>query len=61
MYSLFNVGVLYLCMGSLSILVYFNIPEEMNRSSMAIWILGLSTIYFVLGLSRLRKHFKKNK
>ena len=61
MYSLFNVGILYLCMGSLSILVYFNIPEEMNRSSMAIWILGLSTIYFVLGLSRLRKHYKKNK
>ena len=46
MYSLFNVGILYLCMGSLSILVYFNIPEEMNKSSMAIWILGLSTIYF---------------
>jgi hypothetical protein len=61
MYSLFNVGILYLCMGSLSIIVYFNIPDEMNKSSMAIWILGLSTIYFVLGLSRLIKHYKKNK
>ena len=61
MYSLYNVGILYLFMGSLSILVYFNIPEEMNKSSMAIWILGLSIIYFVLGLSRIRKHYKENK
>ncbi len=61
MYSLFNVGILYLFMGCLSILVYFNIPIEMNSSSMAIWILGLSAIYFVLGLSRLRKYYKDNK
>ena len=60
MYSLFNVGILYLCMGSLSIIVYFNIPDEMNKSSMAIWILG-SVQYFVLGISRLIKHYKKNK
>ncbi|GIS21392.1 MAG: hypothetical protein CM15mP121_2440 [Bacteroidota bacterium] len=41
MYSLFNVGILYLCMGfSFSLLVYFNIPEEMNRSPMAKRILG---------------------
>ena len=48
-------------MGSISILVYFNIPEEMSKSSMAVWILGLSSIYFVLGIRRLIKHHKETK
>ena len=61
MYSLLNVGRLYLVMGSISILVYFNIPEEMSKSSMAVWILGLSSIYFVLGIRRLIKHYKETK
>ena len=61
MYSLLNVGRLYLVMGSISILVYFNIPEEMSKSSMAVWILGLRSIYFVLGVRRLIKHYKENK
>jgi hypothetical protein len=61
MYSLLNVGRLYLVMGSISILVYFNIPEKMSNSSMAVWILGLSSIYFVLGIRRLIKHYKDNK
>ena len=61
MYSLLNVGRLYLVMGFISILVYFNIPEEMSKSSMAVWILGLSSIYFVLGVRRLIKHYKENK
>ena len=61
MYSLLNVGRLYLVMGSISILIYFNIPEEMSKSSMAVWILGLSSIYFVLGVRRLIKHYKENK
>tara|TARA_B100001057_G_scaffold429444_1_gene455547 strand:- start:318 stop:503 length:186 start_codon:yes stop_codon:yes gene_type:complete len=61
MYSLLNVGRLYLVMGSISILVYFNIPEKMSKSSMAVWILGLSSIYFVLGIRRLIKHYKDNK
>ena len=61
MYSLYNVGILYLFMGSLSILVYFNIPDEMNQSTMAVWILGLSSIYFVLGIRRLIRHYKENK
>jgi len=61
MYSLLNVGRLYLVMGSISILVYFNIPEEMSKSSMAVWILGLSSIYFVLGIRRLMKYYKENK
>ncbi len=60
MYSLLNVGRLYLVMGFISILVYFNIPDEMNKSTMAIWILGLSLIYFVLGITRLVKHYKNN-
>ena len=58
MYSLLNVGRLYLVMGFISILVYFNIPDEMNKSTMAVWILGLSLIYFVLGITRLVKHYK---
>ena len=58
MYSLLNVGRLYLVMGSISILVYFNIPDEMNKSTMAVWILGLSLIYFILGVIRLVKHYK---
>tara|TARA_B100000989_G_scaffold153459_1_gene114485 strand:+ start:739 stop:924 length:186 start_codon:yes stop_codon:yes gene_type:complete len=61
MYSLLNVGRLYLVMGSISIIVYFNIPEDMSKSSMAVWILGLSSIYFVLGIRRLIKHYKENK
>ena len=61
MYSLLNVGRLYLVMGFISILVYFNIPEEMSKSSMAVWILGLSSLYFVLGVRRLIKHYKENK
>ena len=61
MYSLLNVGRLYLVMGSISILIYFNIPEEMSKSSMAVWILGLSSIYFVLGVRRLIKHYKETK
>ena len=61
MYSLLNVGRLYLVMGSISILVYFNIPDEMNKSTMAVWILGLSSIYFVLGIRRLIRHYKENK
>ena len=61
MYSLLNVGRLYLVMGFISILVYFNIPEEMSKSSMAVWILGLSSIYFVLGVRRLIRHYKENK
>ena len=58
MYSLLNVGRLYLVMGFISILVYFNIPDEMNKSTMAVWILGLSLIYFILGVIRLVKHYK---
>jgi hypothetical protein len=60
MYSLLNVGRLYLVLGFISILVYLNIPEEMNESTMAVWILGLSSIYFVLGIRRLIKHYKQN-
>ena len=60
MYSLLNVGRLYLVMGFISILVYFNIPDEMNKSTMATWILGLSLIYFVLGIIRLVKYNKNN-
>ena len=60
MYSLLNVGRLYLVMGFISILVYFNIPDEMNESTMATWILGLSLIYFVLGIIRLVKHNKND-
>ena len=61
MYSLLNIGRLYLVLGFISILVYLNIPEEMNQSTMAVWILGLSSIYFVLGISRLIRHYKENK
>jgi len=60
MYSLFNVSLLYIGMGSLCMLVYFNIPEDLNTTSISRWILLLSTIYFVLGFSRLRKHFQNN-
>ena len=60
MYSLLNVGRLYLVLGFISILVYLNIPDEMNKSTMAVWILGLSCIYFVLGIRRLIKHYKEN-
>ncbi len=61
MYSLLNIGRLYLVLGFISILVYVNIPEEMNNSTMAVWILGLSAIYFVLGIRRLIRHYKENK
>ena len=46
MYSLLNVGRLYLVLGFISVLVYLNIPDEMSESTMAVWILGLSSIYF---------------
>ena len=61
MYSLLNIGRLYLVLGFVSILVYLNIPDEMNQSTMAVWILGLSLIYFVLGIRRLIRHYKENK
>ena len=61
MYSLLNICRLYLVLGFISILVYLNIPEEMNQSTMAVWILGLSSIYFVLGIRRLVRHYKENK
>ncbi len=61
MYSLLNVGRLYLVLGFISILVYLNIPDEMNESTMAVWILGLSSIYFVLGIRRLIRHYKETK
>ena len=61
MYSLLNIGRLYLVLGFISILVYLNIPEEMNQSTMAVWILGLSSIYFILGIRRLIRHYKENK
>ena len=61
MYSLLNVGRLYLVLGFISLLVYLNIPDEMNESTMAVWILGLSSINFVLGIRRLIKHYKETK
>ena len=61
MYSLLNIGRLYIVMGFISILVYLSIPDEMNKSTFAVWILGLSSIYFVLGIRRLTKHYKENK
>ena len=60
MYSLLNIGRLYLVLGFISIVVYLNIPDEMNQTTMAVWILGLSSIYFVLGIRRLIKHYKEN-
>jgi hypothetical protein len=61
MYNLLTISYLYLSLGIICVIVYFNIPEEINTSFISQWILILSLIYFVLGGSRLRKHFKKNK
>ena len=61
MYSLLNVSLLYLLMGSLCILVYFNIPSDLNSEFISNWILILSLIYLVLGGSRLIKHFNSKK
>ena len=61
MYSLLNVGRLYLVLGFISVLVYLNIPDEMSESTMAVWILGLSSIYFILGIRRLIRHYRENK
>ena len=59
MYSLLNIGRLYIVMGFISILVYLSIPDEMNKSTFAVWILGLSSIYFTLGIRRLIRHYKE--
>ena len=48
-------------MGSLCILVYFNIPTDLNSEFISNWILILSLIYLVLGGSRLIKHFNSKK
>ncbi len=61
MYSLLNVSLLYLLMGALCILVYFNIPSDLNSEFLSRWILILSLIYLVLGISRLRRHFNSKK
>ena len=61
MYSLLNISYLYLFMGTLCIVVYFNIPADINSEFISRWILLLSIIYFVLGISRLRKHLKSKK
>tara|TARA_B100000029_G_C17210630_1_gene827924 strand:+ start:418 stop:603 length:186 start_codon:yes stop_codon:yes gene_type:complete len=61
MYNLLNISILYLLLGSLSVFVYFNIPEDLNTNSISRWILLLAAIYFFLGLSRLRKHYKGKK
>ncbi len=47
-------------MGSISILVYFNIPEKINSPFLSQWILMLSIIYFVLGFVRLIRHIRNN-
>ncbi len=61
MYSLLNVSLLYLLLGSICILVYFNIPSNLNSEFISNWILILSLIYLVLGGSRLIKHFNSKK
>lgn len=48
-------------MGALCIVVYFNIPSDINSEFLSRWILLLSIIYFVLGISRLRKHLQSKK
>ncbi len=58
MYSLQKISYLYLFMGSISLLVYFNIPEKINSPFLSQWILILSIIYFVLGLVRLIRHIR---
>ncbi len=59
--SLPNISYLYILMGTLCIVVYFNIPADINSEFLSRWILLLSIIYFVLGISRLRKHLKSKK
>lgn len=61
MYSPLTISYLYLLLGMICIVVYFNIPEEINSPFISQWILVLSLIYFVLGGSRLRKHLKNKK
>ncbi|MEL0008928.1 MAG: hypothetical protein VW741_03555 [Flammeovirgaceae bacterium] len=62
MYSLLNISYLYIFMGTLCIVVYFNIPADINSEFLSRWILLLSIIYYVLGISRLRRHLnQKNK
>ncbi len=61
MNSLLNISMLYLFMGALCIVVYFNIPTELNSEFLSRWILILSLIYLVLGVSRLKKHFDSKK
>jgi len=61
MYSLKNISYLYIFMGALCIVVYFNIPSDINSEFLSRWILLLSIIYFVLGISRLRKHLQSKK
>ena len=61
MYSLLNVSLLYLLLGSICIIVYFNIPSDLNSEFISNWILILSFIYLVLGFSRLKKHFNSKK
>lgn len=49
-------------MGTLCIVVYFNIPADIDSEFLSRWILLLSIIYYVLGISRLRRHLnQKNK
>ena len=60
MYSLQKISYLYLFMGAISLIVYFNIPEKINSPYLSRWILMLSIIYFVLGLVRLVRHIRNN-
>ena len=61
MYSLLNISYLYIFMGTLCIVVYFNIPSDINSEFLSRWILLLSIIYFVLGISRLKRHLRSKK
>ncbi len=58
MYSPLAISYLYLILGIICIVVYFNLPEKINSSSISHWLLILSLIYFILGGNRLRKYFK---
>ena len=48
MYSLLNISYLYIFMGTLCIVVYFNIPSDINSEFLSRWILLLSIIYLVV-------------
>ena len=61
MYSLKNISYLYIFMGTLCVVVYFNIPSDINSEFLSRWILLLSIIYFVLGISRFRRHLRSKK